>query len=296
MYKRLDDEKYTGLRKALLKQKGSDLQREFLKVARSDDEFFHFVRSQVDTKGEKETPLLDETLTEHQYKEPTKDTEERMYKIWKDVPPETACRVTFWGEVTLRHIENNRIQSSYLAANGGALSGGFERIDKALSNGGDEKEIDSCVRTMLRRMSGLPEARGNISVYVNCPFGCAWWRERLTDEVCDIIDKSSSRSKSSRDGILNLLRLEQEYWETLVRLVISRNSVLGDRNVRDVLIWSLAETLEVDKKNSVLKSQNLKSLCRLLGVRCAWQELGILESAELKILIDNEISSIAGRC
>ncbi len=292
MYKRLDDEKYTGLRKALLQQKGSDLQREFLKVARSDDQFWHFVRTKVATKGEKEASVFDERLTEHQYKEPTKDTEQRMYKIWEDVPPETACRVTFWGEVTLRHIENKRIRSSYLAANGGALSGGLERIDKALSKSGNEKEIDDCVRAILRRMSGLPEARGNVSVYVNCPFGCAWWRERLADEVCDIIDKSSSGAKASRDGILNLLRQGQEYWETLVRLVISRNSVLGDRNVRDVLIWSLAETLESDKNHSVLKSQNLRSLCRLLGVRCAWQELGILEPAELKILIDNEVASI----
>ena len=293
MYKRLDDAKYTGLRKALLRQKGSDLQREFLKSARSDGQFLHFVRGQVGTRGEKEASVFDEKLTEHQYKEPTKDTEQRMYKIWEDVPPETACRVTFWGEVTLRHIENERIQSSYLAANGGALSGGLERIDRVLSSSGTEKDIDSCVRAILRRLSGLPEARGNISVYANCPFGCAWWRERFADEVCDIIDKSSSRSKTSRDGILNLLRQGQEYWETLVRLVISRNSVLGDRNVRDVLIWSLAETLKSDKENSVLKSQDLKSLCRLLGVRCAWQELGILEPEELKILIDNEISSMA---
>ena len=293
MYKRLDDEKYTGLRKALLKQKGSDLQREFLKVARSSDQFLDFVRTQVDTKGEREASVFDERLTEHQYKEPTKDTEQRMYKIWEDVPPETACRVTFWGEVTLRHIENKRIQSSYLAANGGALSGGLERIDKALSKSGNEKEIDNCVRVILRRMSGLPEARGNISVYVNCPLGCAWWRERFADEVCEFIDKSSLKSKASHDGILNLLRQGQEYWETLVRLVVSRNAVLGDRNVRDVLIWSLSETLKSDKENSVLKSQNLKSLCRLLGVRCAWQELGILEPAELKSLIDNEISSMA---
>lgn len=293
MYKRLDDAQYTGFRKTLLKQKGSDLQQEFLKVARSDDQFLDFVRRQVETKGEKEAAVFDERLTEHQYKEPTKDTEQGMYKVWKDVPPETACRVTFWGEVTLRHIEYGLIQSSYLAANGGALSGGLERIDRALSSSGTEKDIDSCVRAILRRMSGLPEARGNVSVYVNCPFGCAWWRERLADEVCEIIVKSSSRSEASRDGILNLLRFGQEYWETLVRLVISRNSVLGDRNVRDVLIWSLSEILKLDKENGVLKSQNLKSLCRLLGIRCAWQELGIFEPAELKSLIDNEISSMA---
>ncbi len=288
MYRQLDDEKYTRLRKELLRDKGSNLQREFIEAARSDDQFVGFIRkdNDVGTEGEKEVLILDERLTEHEYKEPPKDTEQGMYEAWKDVPPETACRVTFWGEVTLRHIEHRCIKGSYLAANGGSLSGGLERIDKVLLGNG-KKEIDSCVRTILRRMSGLPEARGNISVYVNCPFGRAWWRMRWTKEVCEATGAAHS-------GIIKLLHHnKQEYWETLVRLVISKNSTLGDHKVRNVLIQSLAEIPESDKRVSILKSKNLKSVCRLLSVRCAWQELGILEVDELKTLIGEEINSIS---
>ncbi len=284
-YKCLKDETYTKLRKNLLRKKGSSLQRELLESVKSDNRFLEFMREHVGTEGTEEIAVLDEKLTEHQYKEPPKETERRMYEAWKNISPETACRVTFWGAVTLRHIQDGRIRASYLAANGGSLPGGLERVDKVLSESGSEKDIDSCMRTILRRMSGLPEARGNISVYVNCPFGRAWWRGKLTEEVCE-------NTGASSDSILDLLRWAQEYWETLVRLLVSRNSVLGDRNVRDALIWSLAEMLESKKESEILKSKNLRVLCRLLGVRCAWQELGMFGMNEVKALIDKEISSI----
>ena len=288
MNKRLDDEKYTKLRKELLAEKGSDLQCEFLEAARSGEQFIDFIRNGrgIGTQGDEKVAILTEKLTEHEYKETPKDTEHKMYAAWEGIPLETTCSVTFWAEVTLRHIEAGRIQSSYLAANEGSLPGGLARIDKALSSSGSAKDVDACVRTVLRRMSGLPEVRGNVSVYVNCPFGRAWWRGRWAEEVCE-------NTEASRADVVNLLRHGQEYWEKLVRLVISRNSVLGDQRVRDVLIWSLAEILKSESENAILKAKKLESLCRLLGVRCAWQELGMLDVDELKALIDREIRVIS---
>ena len=35
------------------------------------------------------------------------------------------------------------------------------------------KTSTACVRTVLRRLGGLPEVRGNRSVYVDCPFARA---------------------------------------------------------------------------------------------------------------------------
>ena len=257
-----------------------------LKATRSDQEFLELVRGHIHTEGKERIPIIHEKLTEHQYKDPTKSTEQDMYHAWRDVPPETACRVTFWGEVTLCHIEEGCIQASYLAANGGSLPGGLERIDKALSGGEDkDKEIDSCVRTILRRMSGLPEARGNRSVYTNCPLGRAWWREHITEEI-------RNTTGATRDDVLSVLRLSQQYWEQIVTLIVSRNSVLGDRNARDVLVWSLSERYKVNKGHQVFEYKNLEKLCRLLGTRCAWQELGVLEINELKEIIDQDISSL----
>ena len=299
MYKQLNVEEYAKFRKSLLREKGSNQQRDFLYAAQNNDGFVEFVRNSVCTEGNIEIPVISENLSESEYKECPIDTEVKLYTAWEKITPETACRVSFWGEVTLRHIEEGKndrlIKAYYLAANGGALSGGQERIDKSLSNQGSIKEIDSCVRTILRRMSGLPEARGNRTQYVDCPFGRAWWRTRLSNEIAD-------ESLIHVDKIRNLLHLQQVYWEELVTLVVSRNSILGDRKVRDALIWNLAEILE--KKNKakdhndedhnyiVLKSTYLRVLCRLLGIRCAWQEMGILELVEIKELIGDEIESL----
>ena len=281
MYKRLDDAEYTSLRRSLIKKGSVEKQKDFLKATRSSKTFTEMVRQWVGSHGTVQVEIIEKKLTEHQYKDPTKDTEQQMYLAWKDVPPETSCRTDFWGEVTLRHIEEDRIQASYLAANGGSTSGGLQRLDTVLS-GGTEKEIDACVRTILRNLGGLPEARGNRSVYVNCPFGRAWWREKFAEEICE-------NTGASRDSILAVLRVSQQYWEEIVTIIVSRNSVLGDSKVRDALAWVLSEK---SPENDLFKPETLKRLCRLLGVRCAWQELGVLEIDELKVLIDQEIASL----
>ena len=295
MYKRLNDEAYTRLRKSLLKEKGSDLQCRFIEAAQSSDTFVAFMRedSEISVEGGEDLNLLDEKLTESDYQEPTTYTEKKMYELWGDIPQETACRVTFWGEVTLRHIENGCIEASYLAGDRQSHSG-KDRIADALKGGGNAKKIDRCVLTILRRMSGLPEARGNISLYVNCPFACAWWRGLWSTEV-------SQTTGEQRDSILSFLRWKQECWETLVRFVVSRNSVLGDSRVRDALIWSLAQKkMMLDESGAIgssalFESKTLRAICRSLGIRCAWQELGILDINELKPLVDGELARFFGK-
>ena len=282
MYKHFDKGQYTALRKELLKRKGSVFQQNFIEAALSNEKFIDLVRNKVNSKEGNEIPALKEQLTENQYKDPPEDTEDMIYDTWKMIPPEYTCSVSFWGEVTLSHVENGCIDAYFLAANGGSLPGGKERIEKSLSSMGSNTDIDSCVRTILRRMSGLPEARGNKTQYVDCPFGRAWWRKHLLEELVEATNLPSDKFRA-------ILHLSQTYWESLVSLVVSRNSILGSSKVRYALIWVLADILEEDPNSKILQTSALARLCRLLGVRCAWQELGILELVEIKKLIEEEI-------
>ena len=290
MYKRLNDEAYTKLRKDLIKKDATDLRREFLTAALSDETFLSFIRDVrgIKTDGEKDIEVIGK-LSESEYTNPPEDTERAMYTQWKDVPPETACRVTFWGEVTLSHIKQGKIQASYLAA-GTDTSRGVDHIRKALSENGDTV---SCVRTIIRKMSGIPEIRGNISVYVNCPFSRGWWRVRLAYEVQETVRNFSGKDDSDNfKKIINLLRLKNENWETIMRWVISRNSTLGDTKTRDTLVWILAEELanvEPGKQFTLLQSETVKRICRVLGVRCAWQELSMLDVDELRSVIEEDV-------
>ena len=248
-YQEFEDSSYTALRKSLLRAKGSKQQKEFLDVLRSSEQYTAWMKETVKIVPGEELPLLEDSLTESEFKEPPRSTERQIFQSWKSISPASACRVTFWGFMTLRHVEAGRIEASFLAANGGTLPSGLERIDRVLKEG-SEKEIDGTVRAALRRLSGLPEARGNRSVYANCPLARAWWRRYVAHEV----DEYTEHNAVARD-VLKVLGDSQQYWEDLISLVVSRNSVLGDMKVRAALIWALSECVNTEEKKHLFKDR-----------------------------------------
>ena len=282
-YKQFNDASYTALRKNLLRTKGSDEQKKFLKVLRSSTDYSAWMKKRVKIAAGDDLPILEENLTEAEFTKPPKSTERQIFEFYESIPPASACRVAFWGFMTLRHIEKGRIQSSFLAADSGSPPSGLARIDQVLRDGSD-KEIDGTVRRALRHMSGLPEARGNRSVYVNCPFARAWWRRYLARQVCD-------NTEAQLTAVAKVLGYSQEYWEGLINLVVSRNSILGDGKVRTALIWALSESVNEDEKNPLFKARSLQKMRRLIGVRSASQELGVFSVAELKNLMETWIAS-----
>ena len=282
-FEEFEDASYTSLRRALIRSKGSDQQRDFLSVLRSSSNYVEWMRSQVKTEVGEELPILEENLTEAEFKEPPRSTERQIFEFWKEIPPASACRVTFWGFMTLRHIEEDRIQSSFLAADNKAASGGLERIERVLK-AGSEKEIDDAVRTALRRMGGLPEARGNKSVYVNCPFARAWWRRYVANEIRE-------NTSAVLGDVIKVLGSSQQYWENLIILVVSRNSIVGDMKVRTALIWALSEFVNEEERRHLFQANRLGTILRLIGIRSAQQELGVFPIEELKELIKNWLTA-----
>ncbi len=273
-----DDAALGQLRRELIKGKrGGERQRTFLKAVRNGEDFLHKIRARVSVQGAIEPPLCPERLTEAEFKQPPKSTEEAMYGVWSHLTPRTACRTAFWTNLTCRHIENGRIEASFLAGSGGVSASGAERIDRALKATGDRaaKAVDGCVRTVLRRLGGLPEARGNRSVYVDCPLSRAWWRERLVDEVSKGDEEVAGR-------VREVSRINQAYWEELVVLVVSRNSILGSSEVRNQFILCVANLFEETNNETPLRiAKNLRAACRTVGVIQASRELSVLSADEL---------------
>ena len=281
-YRELDHVKFTGLRRRLLRDKGGAYQRRFLRAARDNETFVGFVREEAGAYAGKTPPLHDSPMTESEFKDPPWTTEMSLYEAWSDLPARTACRPAFWADVTSRHVEDARIDASYLAANGGTAAGGAQRMELALSDDSPqrEKRIDDCVRTILRRLGGLPEARGARTVYVDCPFARAWWRERLVREI-------GENRGVTPDEVRAVLRLSQSYWEELVTLVVSRNSVLGSDRVRSSFILGLADLLETEPESPLRTGKELRHACRALGVVQASRELSVLEEEPLQSLMDD---------
>lgn len=284
MYAEFDEAEYTKLRRSLIRKsaKGSRAQREFLAVARETGEFLDYMKDAVSVHDGMEVEPLADQMSEAEFGNPPSDTERRLFDAWNGLTPRIACRTAFWGRVTYRHIEEGRIESSFLAANGGGNVTGAQRIDAALKATGEEATsmLDGCVRTVLRRLGGLPEARGNRSVYVNCPLARAWWRERLVAEV------ATGEAEGLEREIRAVVHPEnQQYWEDLVTFVVSRNSVFGSVVVRNIVIGTLAEVLDDDPRSPVRTSNELRRVCRTVSAIQASRELSVVPKDEVTRIV-----------
>ncbi len=283
-YRELNDADYSALRKRLIKEKGSALQREFLGVLKDSTQFIAWIENATETHDEgTDFDLVSDKLSEDEFRELPASAEKDLFEKWEAITPAQACRATFWGYMTLRHIKEGKIEACYLAANGGTLPRGLERIDKALS-GGDAKDIDNIVRTAIRRLSGLPEARGNRTVYVDCPFARAWWRGHIAREVCDT-------AQADLEKVTKVLRINQAYWENLINSAVSKSSVFGDTNIRASLIWALSDLIDNKDKKSLFVAKTIEKIIKRIGIRLAWQELSVFSADELKALFEKEFLS-----
>ena len=292
MYAEFDDSGYTRLRRSLIRKsaKGSPAQREFLVAARESGKFLAYIKDAVGVQQGVELKPLVERMSEAEFGNPPSDTEQRLFEMWSDLTPRVACRTEFWGLVTYRHIENGRIEASFLAANGGGNVSGAQRIDAALSATGEGATslLDGSVRMVLRRLGGLPEARGNRSVYVNCPLARAWWRERLVAEV----------ATNDGEGLEREIRAvvhpeSQQYWEDLVTFVVSRNSVFGSLTVRNVLIRTLAKILAENPRSPLRTADELKRVCRSVSSIQASFELSVVPPEDVKAMMWDIVNTVA---
>lgn len=285
-WKQLVDHSCTTMRRELLRSKGAQSQRDLLEAARSNDQFVSWVREQASSEGSRQLPLCPNALTEEEFKLPPSSTENELYETWSMLEPRVACRSSFWVNVTLAHIERGVIRATYLAGDRHAGSSGELRIDSVL-HGGSEQEVDLCVRTVLRRLGGLPEARGNRTVYSDCPFARAWWRERL------VLQMSGGDPDVARN-VRSVIRINSTYWEHLVELLVSRNSVLGSPNIRNTLILSIADLIQEFPTSPVRTTPTLRNLCRMVARLQASRELSVLDTHELKMPMDQivELSHI----
>ena len=214
-WRHFDDAEWAMERNNLLREKGSILQKDFLYELKQEGPFLERMGS-LAVQGVTDIPLYPVRLTEAQYKNPPGNTESRMFELWSKFSPSMASRTSFWTYVTFRHLQENKIKASFLASNGVASQTGAERIDRVLQQKGNKADvqIDDCVRSVLRQLGGLPQTRGNKSVFVDCPLARAWWRERL-------FRRAETSSGIEKHQIGKILRETKTHWEKFVAAMVS---------------------------------------------------------------------------
>ena len=291
-WKQLDSQRYSEFRAALLRDKGDTEQRKFLNAVRDRNEFLELM-DRIPTIGTRTVPILPTRLTEDEFQNPPASAEERLYQEWKNLTPAIASSPAFWASVTLDHIrshDQNRqpiIDASYLAGNDLAGQSSLERIDRALKATGDKasKQIDDCVRTIFRQLGGLPQARGNKSVYVDCPLARAWWRERL-------ILRAKNHTQLSARTIGLAIRKTKSHWEQVVVAMVSRNPILGMAHAQDALILSLASIFNSPPSPHVRQAYDrIQKICQRLCFIGASKEFGVLDFSEIRNIADEIVAA-----
>ena len=281
----LDASAYAKYRAELLAEKGSEKQVEFLEGVKDGEEFLQEMNA-LPRAGTTEVELLPKPkqFLEGQFREPPKETEELIYEHWHGLVPAIASRTAFWAHVTLRHVSEGIIDPRFLAGNGVSGQTGAARIDRALARVEETPEksslqIDNCVRSVLRHLGGLPQARGNKSVFVDCPLSRSWWRERLTRRV-------AKRANLDKDEVAKVLRKTKAHWEAVVKTMVSRNPILGIEQAQDALVVSLGKLITYskaagEKREIYPTSSRLEDVCQSMCFAAASIELGILEFKEI---------------
>ena len=211
--------------------RGGDEQREFIRLAKDDpDAFCNQLRSWGLTGG-KTPPVTEHPIHEKEFVNPSWPTERAIAAAWRELPAGLAARPETWTRIHVEMIEQDRMESSYLAA-GNKDQPGRVRIAQALRQK-NAKDVDDCVREVLRRLGGVI-SRANRTAFLDCPLAKAWWRHRYAEEAYRVFQQGSIETLS------NALRPSFR-WVTLVEDMISRLTIIGDSGIRPALVQCLAE-------------------------------------------------------
>lgn len=95
-----------------------------------------------------------------------------------------------------------------------------------------------------------------------------------------------------RDALLDVVRCRQEYWESLVTMIVSRGSVFGSVDVQDALVNGLARHIREDPDTPLRSASTLKKMLRRLSNLASSREIGVLTFDEISHKIGELIAQV----
>ena len=249
--------------------RGGQEQREFLRLAAGDSAEFCTLVKLWGLRPGRTPPVTEIRLSERELQDPPWSTEREIAATWANLPVSLAARPETWTRIHVEMIDRGLIKGSYLAANGGGESG-KGRIARAL-NGTDSQLVDDCVRTVLRRLGGVIEARANRTSFLDCPLARAWWRHRYATEAHKCFGCHTLEDLSAA--------LRQRFrWEALVEAMVSKLTVIGDSAIRPAIVQCLAD-------GAGSTSRDVADMLGWIGRRSTVQALGALGPDYVRKLI-----------
>ena len=189
-----------------------------------------YLRKELHLDSLPEIPSLHRKLTANEAFTPPAPVEIELWKHWENVGrqlicPRDASLPIFWYAAYITWIEEGWLNENLRAT----------LISTAT------KSRDAQTRTALRNLGGLPEARGRVSVFSDCPLARVWWRCHIAEDAAKHSESrltfqqahSALYKKASRGEYSN------DIWESLVLNPIQRVTSINDSKLRAAIIQYL---------------------------------------------------------
>lgn len=163
-----------------------------------------------------------------EFREPPIELEEELGAAWKDhVRPRAASSPLFWLLCHIAWLEEDRFGRT-----------GHD-LAEAFTAGHGDRTREGRTRNFLRRTGGLPVARGNTSVFSDCPLARAWWRWYLSGQVERTTDNRVTARRAHE-----VLHSNRPAWEELAMLSLRRIVVVNQPRARAAIVSRLDRRLK----------------------------------------------------
>ena len=256
-YYSLDEERWAGFGRNILKEKGSEKQKELLQVCRAGKyDFIKYMRGHSLHTEDNNIPI-EYKFSEREFLYPPQDTQRIIWDKCQDISAETMASCNFWGYIIINMIKDDFIEPQYLAAElNGETKTGIYTIDNALMSG--EESMDKCVRRILRSMCN-PIPRGKRIVFNDFYLGKAYWRWHWANKMSKIINLKFEK-------ILEIF--DESYYAEFSAKMHSGKSYISSKNIFGGLLLYLQSN-----QQGKITSDQLKKLIDKISYLSAWKAI-----------------------
>ena len=240
---------------------------DFFEACKDKTAFLAFIEEIfTNLSGDTPPPILDTKLTEKEFIKPPQETQKAIYTIYKDVPNQYVHNPIFWFCVNLEMIKKDIIEPSFLAND--EKFDGKQKLDFLTNNRNDNKDCDTTVRKILRRLcSTAPRGKRTLIEPNDCPISGVYWRQALIAWI-----EQASEEKLKAKEISN--RFNMDLYGKICEQLFSGKSYYGDPRMLAGLVIFL-------KNKTGIKKDKVENLLKEMGKIIAWKAIDLASIDEI---------------
>ena len=242
-------------------------------------QFTDYLRRQLQVEDALLAPLPDlpHPLTASEFRNPCLEVEQVLAAYWGgQIHAREASTPAFWNLCHLKWLE------------AGSIDGAPQATLAGSKDSGSQMSLDSSTRNVIRRLGGLPEVRGYVSVLSDCPLAKAWWRAAVAREAHSLLHDRYSEAELHR-----MLHAGDQVWAALVGPAVRSIPAVNHPKARAALITTLQGRHRGDGIPNTEAAAKMQAALKALGRLSTVSPLGALPLERLERVVNEAVQDPA---